>query len=103
MRALAVALPAMLVCATGASAIERHDTMTMTCAALSRSMAADGSAILRYPSSKVKGMMRFDLYVSRPLFCPPWNGAGGARARTIDNKSCRVMRCFEKSRTMARF
>lgn len=102
MRVLSIAAVLLMVSSLETLAVDRYNSKTMTCDRLTKILEQDGSAVLRYPSSKVPSMMRFDLYVSSVRHCPNWQNAGRASVPTSDAKSCRVMRCFDKSRTMPR-
>jgi hypothetical protein len=94
----------LLVLAAGqASAIERHDTSTMTCAQLTAALQSEGKSILRYPSSRIEGVMRFERYVAERQMCGVGNMAIVAKVPTSDTKSCRVIRCTAWTRSTQRF
>jgi hypothetical protein len=102
MKRLLMMLPLLLV-AGGADAIERHDASRMTCEELQSTLMSERRAILRTPSSRVPGMMRYDIYVADESACnmPP-NGAVWASVRTSDGQSCPVYRCVQITRSTAR-
>ena len=62
MKRLLIALPLLLVVGETA-AIDRHDTSRMTCAQVTATLQSERKAILRYPSSRVPGLIRYDKYV----------------------------------------
>jgi hypothetical protein len=101
-RLLSVMLP-LLLAASQAIAIERHDTSKMTCAQVTATLQSEGKAILRYPSSRIDGMMRFEKYVAERHMCGVGNMAIVAKVPTSDSKACRVIRCTAWTRSTQRY
>ncbi|TPW33002.1 hypothetical protein FJU08_00070 [Martelella alba] len=93
---LKLALAAALLVATTApaSAINRYDVNTMTCAQAQAVVAQEGAAILRYPAPDGSGRILYDRYVKSPGVC--FVQAGHAVKNYIptkDTKSCLVLSC----------
>jgi len=92
MKRLLTMFPLLLIAGT-AGAIERHDATSMTCQELKSTLMSEKKAILRVPSTKVPGLVRYDAYVAeRPACGAPPNGAVWARVKASDG-TCRIYRC----------
>ncbi|WP_176083076.1 hypothetical protein [Martelella sp. HB161492] len=93
---LRLALAAALVIASTApaSAINRYDVNTMTCAQAQAVVAQEEAAILRYPAPDGSGRILYDRYVRGPGVC--FAQAGHAVKNYIptkDTKSCFMLSC----------
>ena len=93
----------MLLAAGQASAIERYNTSKMTCAEVTAALQSEGKAILRYPSSRIPGMMRFERYVAERHMCGVGYLAIVTKVPTSDTKACRVIRCTPWNRSTQRY
>ena len=62
MKRLLMTLPIVLL-AGGATAMEKHMSMEMTCAEVKAALQSEGKSQMQYPS-KVDGMMRYGTYVA---------------------------------------
>jgi hypothetical protein len=102
MKRLLIALPLLLVVGETA-AIDRHDTSRMTCAQVTATLQSERKAILRYPSSRVPGLMRYDTYVPDRQACSAGQLPVMSNVPTTDTKSCRVFRCVAWQRSTLRY
>lgn len=96
MRVLLAAV-AMCLAAAPALAIERYQTMRMTCDEVQAAVANDGEAILRWQSKRT-GMPRYDRYVSDWRFCRPGEAPSFASVPTQDDSACTVQKCKLRDR-----
>ena len=101
-RLLSLMLP-LLLAASQATAIERHDTSRMTCAEVTATLQSEDKAVLRYPTSNLPGMMRFERYVAQRHMCGVGNMAIVTKVPASDTKACRVIRCTAWTRSTQRF
>ena len=60
MKRLLMMLPLLLLVGE-ATALEKHNSMNMTCAEAKAALQSEGKALVRYPS-KVDGMMRYGMF-----------------------------------------
>jgi hypothetical protein len=100
MKRLLMVLPLLFVVGE-AGAVERHNVSQMTCEAVQSTLQTGGKAILQTPSTRVPGMMRYDMYASNRYACgaPP---AGGVRASVnTSDGPCHVYRCQQIARPHA--
>ena len=72
------------------AAIDRHDTSRMTCAQVTATLQSERKAILRYPSSRVPGLIRYDKYVPDRNACSAGQLPIMSNVPTTDTKSCSV-------------
>lgn len=93
---LAVLVAALLLSAE-ASAIERYQTTSMSCARVQAALAADGQAILRYPAPDNPSLVLFDRYVRDRTFCSSSQRADLRSVPAADTPSCRVRKCIRAS------
>jgi hypothetical protein len=103
MKRLLMMLPFVLFVGQ-AAAIERHDMSKMTCEQVQSALKTEGKAILRSPSSRIPGMMKYEKYVSNRSSCgspPSW--AMSTRVKTSDSQSCLVYRCVSITRSTPRY
>jgi hypothetical protein len=99
MKRLLVALPFLLLAgaasadmANSSAGMPRYDISGMSCAEIRAALASDGSAILRWPSSKVDGMMRYQRYISPNGSCKMQMIKAMTTIKASDG-SCRVATC----------
>lgn len=91
-RPLAILLAA--VCAASpASAISRYNSQSLTCDQARQRVLNEGAVILRYPSTRVRGMTLYDRYVTRNAQCEPHEYAERAYVPTRDEPRCPVLNC----------
>lgn len=96
MRRLAIIIPALLL--TGeASAIERYQTTSMSCARVQATLNSDGQAILRYPAPDNPSLVLFDRYVRDRTFCSSSQRASVESVPAADTRSCAVRKCVRAS------
>lgn len=104
MKRLLIVVLLSLLAVGQAAAIERYDMSKMSCDEVQAALQSERKTILRSPSSKVQGMMKFDRYVVDRQACggPP-NWAQPSRVRTGDGQSCVVYRCISVTRSTPRY
>lgn len=76
-----------------ALAISRYNSTSLTCDQVRQRVINEGAVILRYPSTRVKGMTLFDRYVTRNALCDPHEYAERAYVPTRDTNRCPVLSC----------
>lgn len=96
MRRLAI-LIAALVLSGEASAIERYQSSSMSCARVQAALNADGQAILRYPAPGNPSLVLFDRYVRDRTFCSSSQRAELRSVAAADTPNCRVRKCIRAS------
>ncbi len=94
---------AVLGTVTHTNAIERYDAAKMTCPALQALLAAQGKAVLRTPSSRVPGMMLYDVYVARRQACTGQTWPRRRHVATSDVESCPVYHCGQVTSSSPRY
>ena len=92
MKQFSVAL-LVLGAASPALAISRYNTLSLTCEAARQKVINEGAAILRYPSTRGKGMTLYDRYVTRNEQCDAHEDAEASYVPTRDNARCPVLNC----------
>lgn len=100
MRRFLLVLPFLLI-AGEAVAVSRYHIKTMTCEQVKTSLMTDGKALLRFPSSRVPGMMRYGMYVGGRENCfqsTPQRGRVSTR-----NGTCYVRQCSDYGRSQAKW
>jgi len=90
-------LVAALLLAGEASAIERYQSTSMSCARVQAAVNSDGQAILRYPASDNPSLMLFDRYVRDRTFCSSSQRADLRGVPAADTPNCRVRKCVRAS------
>ncbi|RLP24858.1 hypothetical protein [Mesorhizobium sp. YM1C-6-2] len=95
MRRLAI-LIAALVLSGEASAIERYQSSSMSCARVQAALN-DGQAILRYPAPGNPSLVLFDRYVRDRTFCSSSQRAELRSVPAADTLNCRVRKCIRAS------
>jgi hypothetical protein len=101
MRRLLVAAAFSLV-AFQAQALTRYDIDNMTCAEIQAQVKTDGSAILRYRSTRNFSLPLYDTYVSGQSSCANSEVALRTGVPSTDKKYCPVYKCVESSTFVAR-
>jgi hypothetical protein len=84
---------AAISAASPAAAISRYNSQSMTCAEARQRVIDEGAVILRYPSTKVRGMTLYDRYVTRSAQCDSHEYAERAYVPTQDEPRCPVLSC----------
>jgi hypothetical protein len=92
MRRLAILIAALLL-AGEASAIERYQTTSMSCARVQAALNSDGQAILRYPAPDNPSLVLFDRFVRDRAFCSASQRADLRSVPAADTPNCRVRKC----------
>jgi hypothetical protein len=95
-RMLAVAAVVGLVVFVGMPSVmaaERINTNRASCASIQSVLVEDGSAILRYPSKRVGGLVLYDRYVGDSRRCDRNKIAVWASVPAKDDRTCRVIAC----------
>ena len=95
MNKLAVIVPVLLA-ASDAWAITRHDITGMSCAKVQSIVQAEGAVILRYRSPG-SGMTLYDRYVRDNSFCSSGEISVRASVPTPDRPYCPVKKCITYS------
>ena len=80
-----------------AQALTRYDIDNMTCAQVQALVTADGSAILRYRSTRNFSLPLYDTYVSSQRSCNNDAVALRTGVPTTDKKYCPVYKCVESN------
>lgn len=83
----------ILAIAGPAAAISRYNTPSMTCEAARQAIRSQGAVVLRYPSTRVKGLTLYDRYVRNSDQCDSNQYAERAYVPTRDNPRCPVLNC----------
>jgi hypothetical protein len=84
---------AVIATASSLQAAERINTPRTNCAAIQTVLTRDGSAILRFPSKRVGGLVLYDRYVADSRSCEPGKIGVWASVPAKDAKRCRVIAC----------
>ncbi|NBB50071.1 hypothetical protein GVN24_17480 [Rhizobium sp. CRIBSB] len=90
---LAIMAIAAAMFAEPALAISRYNSAALTCDEVRQRVINEGAVILRYPSTRVKGMTLYDRYVTRNAMCDPHEYAERAYVPTRDADRCPVLSC----------
>jgi hypothetical protein len=90
---IAAALGLLATNALAETSITRMDSSTMTCEAVQSRLKQDGTAVLRYPSQKVPGMMMYNRYVASNTPCVGQGVMASSSVPTSDNPKCKVKMC----------
>ena len=82
---------------TGADAISRYNSTSMSCAAIKAKIRAEGAVIQRWRSTRNPGNTLFGRFVASSRYC----SSGELLVRTLvpsaDRKSCAVFECKRHS------
>jgi hypothetical protein len=89
-----ILLAAIGLFATNAMAMSSYPSKSMSCSDLHDMMKKEGgSVVLKYPSSKVPGMMMYYRTVSNSMQCLGQGGMAGASVPTSDDPKCKIKTC----------
>lgn len=92
-KAFGLSLGMVLCFASHASAIERYQSLSMSCGEIQNTIARQGAVIFRYPSTKVKGMVLYDRYVRNDWQCDRGYAAMKTTLPSRDSPACPVLNC----------
>jgi hypothetical protein len=84
---------ALSLLAAEASAINRYQTTSMSCAKIKAAVNSEGAAILRWQSTRNPGLPLYGRYVKSRQYCDPSEEATFASVPAADTKSCSVRKC----------
>lgn len=90
---LAILTTAVTMLAQPALAISRYNSTALTCDEVRQRVINERAVILRYPSTRVKGMTLYDRYVTRNALCDQRQYAARAYVPTRDTDRCPVLNC----------
>lgn len=79
--------------ASPAAAISRYNSTTLTCDQVRQRVINESAVVLRYPSTRVRGMTLYDRYVTRNAQCDANQYAERAYVPTRDEARCPVLNC----------
>ena len=91
--AITSAALAILLIAAPVEAASRIQTTKQTCNAVQTALVNNGSAILRYPSTRKPGLTLYDRYVGDSRFCGRNEIGKWASVPAKDTQNCRVISC----------
>jgi hypothetical protein len=89
------ALVALLVTASSAHAISRHDMGGWSCERVKSVLQSEGAAVLRYRSPRNTSLTLYDRYVSDARYCSPDQVVKSTSIPTTDTEACAVRRCIQ--------
>ncbi|THV25596.1 hypothetical protein [Peteryoungia ipomoeae] len=98
-----IALAFILAASTQAQAISRYNSTQLTCDAVRERVLNERAVILRYPSTRVRGMTLYDRYVTRNAECAQHEYAERAYVPTRDTDRCPVLNCQDYDPRPGRF
>jgi hypothetical protein len=90
---LPIALLALLSSMSTAHALSRYDSTKLTCAQVQSIINREGAAIMRYPSTRVRGMVLYDRFVSNFQQCAIGEYSVIRYIPTADKEDCFVLSC----------
>ena len=79
--------------AAEASAINRYQTTSMSCAKIKAILNNEGAAILRWQSTRNPGLPLYGRFVKSRQFCEQSEVTEYASVPAADTKSCSVRKC----------
>jgi hypothetical protein len=91
----------LVVLAAGEASAASYDVTKMSCDQVKAALHADGKATLRWPSSRVSGMMMYGSYVADPASCSAMRMWARARVKTATG-SCMVFQCNQYGHSQRR-
>jgi hypothetical protein len=92
MKVLLTALGIALI-TSQAHAISRYQSMRMSCDEVRSVIRDEGAVILRWTSTRVSKLPRYDRFVSDSRFCSVNEVAAFASVPTQDDRACTVKKC----------
>ena len=96
MRKLGIAFTLVAASSFSAEALSRYETRQLSCDRIQYILQAEGTAILRYPSSRNANIVKYDIFAAARGQC---TFGGRGRLSTVpaaDTKSCAVLKCINK-------
>lgn len=96
MRMLGIAILLLSASPLSAEAISRYETTRLSCDRIQSILKAEGTAILRYASSRNPSVVKYDIYAAPGGQC---KSGGRGRLSTVpaaNTKSCPVLKCINK-------
>ena len=93
MRNFLIALIVLTVSTGSAGAISRYESLKLSCARVHSIIASQGAAIMRHPSTRVRGLVLYDRYVRDGTLCEVGEAAYLFYIPTKDTKNCPVYAC----------
>jgi hypothetical protein len=93
MRSLMISILALALSAGTAQAISRYESTKLSCARIHGIINAQGAAIMRYPSTRVPGLVLYDRYVRNGTLCMVGEAATLRYIPAADTKRCPVYAC----------
>jgi hypothetical protein len=96
MSKFAVAASALVLAMSAgeAAAISRYNSPGLSCQRLHGILAAQGAAVLRYPSTRTKGLTLYDRYVRSEAYCDPHQIVERVTIPSADGE-CPVLHCIQ--------
>ena len=101
MKRVSIAVLALVLMAGETAAAPRRDISNMTCEQINALLRADGKALLRSPAGRVKGLMKWDFYISDRAICPGLETRVKRRIRSTTG-TCYVAQCVENGQSLRR-
>ncbi len=93
MRSFIISILALALSAGAAQAISRYDSTKLSCARIQAIIDSQGAAIMRYPSTRVRGLVLYDRYVRNGALCMVGEAATLRYIPAADTKRCPVYAC----------
>ncbi|MFZ2101615.1 MAG: hypothetical protein WAU86_13720 [Oricola sp.] len=94
-RAAMAGLLVLLAAGGQAHAVTRIRADLTACADIQRTLRAEGSAIIRYPSKRIAGYFLYDRYLGSNAVCPWRQRLVATTVPAKDDPRCTVYRCEE--------
>ena len=101
MKRLSIAVFALLLMAGETVAAPRRDISNMTCDQINALLRKDGKALLVSPAGQVKGLKKWDIYVSDRAICAGLETRVKRRIRSTTG-TCYVSQCVENGQSLRR-
>ncbi len=98
-----IIMAAAIAAASPAAAISRYNSQSLTCDQVRQRVINEGAVILRYPSTRVRGLTLYDRYVTRNAQCESHEFADRAYVPTRDAARCPVLNCEDYDPLPGRF
>jgi hypothetical protein len=101
MKRVSIAMLGLALMVGETSATPRRDISNMTCEQIRVQLRTDGKALLRFPAGRVKGLMKWDIYVSDRAICPGLETRVKRRIRSTTG-TCYIAQCVENGQSLRR-
>ncbi len=86
----------ILTCATtSALAVASYNTAGMSCARVQAALRSQGTALLRYPSQRTRGLTLYDYYAPDGRRCKKGGVGRRATVPASNTRACPVYRCVK--------